>query len=63
MAYFCHPLDEVVLDAVPSRMVEGSDGGAELESQRRRVGAGKGEVFTAKEHLARRLKVTYGLKE
>jgi isopenicillin N synthase-like dioxygenase len=67
MAYFCHPLDDVVLEAVPSKTVtefaSKDGGGRELESQRKRVGAKEGEVLTAKEHLARRLKVTYGLKE
>lgn len=64
MAYFCHPLDEAKLESVPSRIIEeyGDKGKGELEGQRRKVGWKGGEVLTAKEHLDRRLKVTYGLK-
>lgn len=66
MAYFCHPLDEARLERVESRVLADGDGGKgreELRSQRKRLGLGEGdeEVLTAKEHLNRRLKVTYGL--
>lgn len=70
MAYFCHPIDEARLERVESRVLEERDveeGREELRSQRRRLGLdgegeGEGEVvLTAKEHLDRRLKVTYGL--
>ncbi|KAF2681585.1 Clavaminate synthase-like protein [Lentithecium fluviatile CBS 122367] len=68
MAYFCHPRDEVLLGAVPSKVIEGfgSKGEEELRGQRRRLGLdeageGKGGVLTARQHLDRRLKVTYGL--
>ena len=66
MAYFCHPLDDVRLDAVPSPMIErfGDKGVEELRSQRKRLGLseeGGDEVITAKGHLDRRLKVTYGI--
>jgi hypothetical protein len=67
MAYFCHPLDDAKLEAVPSPVIEafGEQGREELRSQRKRLGLseddGDGEVITAKEHLERRLKVTYGL--
>lgn len=66
MAYFCHPLDDARLEKVKSRVLEDEDGEvgrAELRSQRIRLGLkGEGEeVLTAKEHLDRRLKVTYGL--
>ncbi|KAH7139064.1 hypothetical protein B0J11DRAFT_34258 [Dendryphion nanum] len=67
IAYFCHPLDEVRLDAVPSRAIEDYGdkglGREELEGQRRKIGLGVDEeiVLTAREHLDRRLKVTYGL--
>ncbi|KAF2997168.1 hypothetical protein E8E13_005826 [Curvularia kusanoi] len=66
MAYFCHPLDEARLESVQSRVLEeagGMAGREELKSQRKRLGLGEvdGEVLTAKEHLDRRLKVTYGL--
>lgn len=67
MAYFCHPLDGAELGAVPSQVIQdyGDKGREELKSQRKRLGLneeddGK-EVITAKEHLERRLKVTYGL--
>ncbi|KAF2126462.1 Clavaminate synthase-like protein [Dothidotthia symphoricarpi CBS 119687] len=66
MAYFCHPLDEVKLDTVPSTVIGefGEKGREELKGQKRRLGLseeGDGEVLTAKQHLDRRLKVTYGL--
>lgn len=66
MAYFCHPLDEAKLDAVPSRVIEdfGDKGSEELKSQRKRLGLtedGSIEILTAKQHLDRRLKVTYGI--
>jgi isopenicillin N synthase-like dioxygenase len=67
MAYFCHPLDEARLDTVPSPVIErfGNQGEEELRSQRKRLelredGMGE-EVITAKGHLERRLKVTYGI--
>jgi isopenicillin N synthase-like dioxygenase len=66
MAYFCHPLDDARLEAVPSRVIAdfGTKGKEELGRQRERLGVGNGEegdVITAKEHLERRLKVTYGI--
>ncbi|EAT82350.1 hypothetical protein HBI56_090430 [Parastagonospora nodorum] len=65
MAYFCHPGDEVRLEGVESRVIRafGDKGREELEGQRERLGIESGDegVITAKEHLERRLKVTYGL--
>lgn len=64
MAYFCHPLDDARLESVESRVIGefGDQGVEELRSQRKRLGLGKEEgVITAKEHLERRLRVTYGL--
>lgn len=66
LAYFCHPLDSTELSAVPSRVIEefGEKGKEELRSQRERLGLSveeESDVITAKEHLERRLKVTYGL--
>ncbi|KAH7384399.1 hypothetical protein DE146DRAFT_760168 [Phaeosphaeria sp. MPI-PUGE-AT-0046c] len=64
MAYFCHPLDEVRLEAVESEVVRRGADREELGRQRERLGIGRedaGVVITAKEHLERRLKVTYGL--
>lgn len=64
MAYFCHPLDEARLERVPSKVVEEGEDREELGRQRERLGVGSGEeVITAGEHLHRRLKVTYGLKD
>lgn len=66
MAYFCHPLDDARLERVESKVLAEADGVAgrqELRSQRKRLGLKEDdeEVLTAKEHLDRRLKVTYGL--
>lgn len=65
MAYFCHPFDGARLDAVPGL---GDGDGEEGRKQRQRLGLKMGGseeqgVLTAKEHLDRRLKVTYGLDE
>lgn len=57
IAYFCHPLDEARLEAVPSRMVQDhfvKGGDAQAKAER---------VLTAKDHLNMRLAATYGLKE
>jgi isopenicillin N synthase-like dioxygenase len=65
MAYFCHPLDDVRLEAVDSEIIKGywEKGKEELNEQRKRLGLSgdEGMVITAKEHLERRLKVTYGI--
>ncbi|KAL6709196.1 hypothetical protein ACN47E_002012 [Coniothyrium glycines] len=66
MAYFCHPLDEARLEAVPSIVIEkyGDAGETELRSQRTRLGLREdeeGAILTAKQHLDRRLKVTYDI--
>lgn len=65
IAYFCHPGDEVRLEGVQSKFIKafGDKGREELEAQRERLGIEPGDegVITAKEHLERRLKVTYGL--
>lgn len=69
IAYFCHPLDEVQLDPVPSRVIEeygkGGFGREVLRAQKTKIGLdeeqGDKMVLTAKDHLARRLKLTYGL--
>jgi isopenicillin N synthase-like dioxygenase len=53
IAYFCHPIDEARLEAVPSTLVQGLKDG---------VGTGGGKVITAKEHLEERLKATYASK-
>ncbi|KAF2743588.1 Clavaminate synthase-like protein [Sporormia fimetaria CBS 119925] len=62
MAYFCHPVDEARLEGVPGlEKVEGEGAREELEGQRKKVTWEEGEELTAKEHLERRLGVTYGL--
>lgn len=66
MAYFCHPLDDARLESVESKVIRSfGDGGKEVvRGQRKRLGLGEEEgegVITAKEHLERRLRVTYGL--
>ncbi|KAF2786766.1 Clavaminate synthase-like protein [Melanomma pulvis-pyrius CBS 109.77] len=71
MAYFCHPQDDVMLEGVPSPIVKDfagkGEGDEELERQRVRLGfggeGGEVDVLTAKQHLDRRLRVTYGLKD
>jgi isopenicillin N synthase-like dioxygenase len=55
MAYFCHPLNDAELIAVPSKKVEQYEGGVD--------GMKKGEkTLTAKDHLLERLTATYGPK-
>lgn len=51
MAYFCHPVHETRLEAVPSKAVEALAG---------TTGVGdKGKVMTAYEHLMGRLQASY----
>lgn len=55
IAYFCHPLDEVELEPVPSKMVKkfaAENGEAN----------GVGGTLTARDHLLSRLEATYGKK-
>lgn len=69
MAYFCHPTDSTLLEAVPSRLVPAithpstteaaGDGGFRVGYG---GGAGGAKVLTAKEHLTRRLEATYGFE-
>ena len=57
IAYFCHPIDEAELVAVPSELVRGrkrENGGSGSEEG--------GMVLTAKDHLNQRLAATYGIK-
>ncbi|KAF1815737.1 Clavaminate synthase-like protein [Eremomyces bilateralis CBS 781.70] len=58
IAYFCHPVDSAELRAVPSELV-GEYRGDERDRQgfAERVGE---KAVTAKEHLERRLRETYG---
>lgn len=51
MAYFCHPLDDALLEPVPSEMVREYAG---------KHGGGKNsKVITARDHLMERLAATY----
>jgi len=52
MAYFCHPLDDALLEAVPSELVREHSAG-------RLGGKADGRVITAKDHVMRRLAATY----
>ncbi|UJO14339.1 UPF0676 protein [Fulvia fulva] len=56
IAYFCHPLDDAVLEAVPSDVVRehaAQQGGSIKE----------GKVVTARDHLMERLAATYSVQE
>ncbi|KAK1821779.1 hypothetical protein LTR12_003828 [Friedmanniomyces endolithicus] len=55
MAYFCHPLDDALLEPVPSKLVQ-----AHVE-RTGRSGAREGRVMTARDHLMERLAATYTL--
>jgi isopenicillin N synthase-like dioxygenase len=55
MAYFCHPIDEARLEAVPSRIVKEKEGVG--SNGMKKVGGGK--VLTARQHLESRLAATY----
>jgi isopenicillin N synthase-like dioxygenase len=55
MAYFCHPIDEARLEAVPSKIVKEKEG-VGLNGEKR---GGEERVLTAREHLESRLAVTY----
>jgi isopenicillin N synthase-like dioxygenase len=48
IAYFCHPLDQAKLEAMPSRLVD-----------ERKLSNGEQSVMTAKQHLESRLAATY----
>lgn len=57
LAYFCHPLDEVLLEPVPSRKIP-VEGGMNKKKKKRTVG-GQEETMTARDHLMERLAATY----
>ncbi|KAL1590182.1 hypothetical protein WHR41_01325 [Cladosporium halotolerans] len=55
LAYFCHPLDEAALEAVPSEDVR-------AHARERGLGGGGGRAgMTAREHLMERLGATYSV--
>lgn len=53
IAFFCHPVGETRLEAVPSEAVRKAGEGKEG------VGEGEGKVLTADEHLDMRLRASY----
>lgn len=57
MAYFCHPLDDVLLDPVPSKLVEeySRTHGGRAATKR------NGKPITARDHLMERLAATYNI--
>ncbi|KAK3110124.1 hypothetical protein LTR53_015913 [Teratosphaeriaceae sp. CCFEE 6253] len=57
MAYFCQPLDEALLEPVPSRLVQ-----EHICRTGGRSGARGGKVITARDHLMERLAATYTVK-
>ena len=59
IAYFCHPIDDTELEAVPSALVQARKS-ANGERAGRGYGAEGGKAITAQEHLDGRLAETYG---
>lgn len=57
IAYFCHPLDDAALEAVPSALVR--EHAAKTGKTTRRV---DGRVLTARDHLMERLGRSYDVK-
>lgn len=53
LAYFCHPLDDALLEPVPSKLVQ------KHVEKTGRSGVRNGKVITAKDHLMERLSATY----
>ena len=58
LAYFCHPLDNALLEPVPSALVRDHAAGGKASG--RRTADGKA-VMTAKDHLMERLGATYSV--
>ena len=57
MAYFCHPLNEALLEPVPSEIVK-----EKVKKRGTSSEEGNEEVITAAQHLQKRLDATYGWK-
>lgn len=63
MAYFCHPLDEALLEPVPSKLVKGHIAARIMEgNSTERQQEGQKKVITARDHLTARLAETYLIK-
>jgi isopenicillin N synthase-like dioxygenase len=62
IAYFCHPLDDAKLEAVPSSIVPTAAKGSPTKDTHGSESGNdaKRRVMTAKEHLMSRLEATYG---
>ena len=58
MAFFCHPVNNVLLEPVPSEVVKSRSKGRGVEAAQ-----DQGKVITALEHLQGRLAATYGWKK
>ena len=56
LAYFCHPLDDALLEPVPSAIVQ------KYMQQTGKSGSRDGKALTAKDHLMERLNATYTIK-
>lgn len=59
LAYFCHPLDEVLLEPVPSRKIPVEGGMNKQKKKKKRTVGGEEETMTARDHLMERLAATY----
>ena len=57
MAYFCHPLDHALLEAVPSKIVQ-----EHAARNGSRVNGASQKPITARDHLMERLAATYKIK-
>ena len=58
LAYFCHPLDDALLEPLPSALVR--DHAVSGKASGRRTANGKA-VMTARDHLMERLGATYSV--
>lgn len=58
MAFFCHPVNDVLLEPVPSEIVKG-----QVKKRGAQAVEDDGKMMTALEHLQKRLAATYGWKK
>lgn len=59
IAYFCHPLDNAVLEEVPSELVKAHKKSGKAVEFEGMEDLGEGKIMTAKEHLMSRLAVRF----
>jgi len=57
IAYFCHPLDDAVLEEVPSDIVRAHKASGRAVEFEGMAEVGEGKIMTAKQHLMARLEV------